>query len=119
MMAYMVLLILDDPTHLDKVLSALSEGGIGGATIIESTGLYRHQRKLIPMRYLYSSPQADEKDNVTILSIVDDKATAEKYLNLIETIVGDLDTPHTGVFAAWPLDLVKGVSSIDSSMGKQ
>jgi nitrogen regulatory protein P-II 1 len=114
-MAYMALCILDDPEHLDAVLTALAEGGIQGATILESTGLYRHQRKVIPMRYLYSSPQADEKDNITLFALVDDKKTAEKCLALIESVVGDLNEAHTGVFAAWPLAFVKGLSQKQST----
>ena len=66
-MAYMALCILDNPDCLEHVLTALSKNGIQGATIIESTGLHRHQKKIIPMRYLYSSPQMDESDNITIM----------------------------------------------------
>ena len=48
---YMVLFVLDDPEHLDAVLSAWSSKGLTGVTIVESTGLYRRQkRKRIPMR---------------------------------------------------------------------
>lgn len=117
-MAYLTMLILDDPAQLDAVLTTLVKGGIRGATIIESTGLYRHQRKLIPMRYLYTSQDADEKDNLAIFALVEDKAAADKCLNLIESVVGDLSQPHTGVFAAWPLDIVKGLSSLDYPQGE-
>jgi hypothetical protein len=110
-MNYMALFILDDPSLLEDVLKAWTKGGIRGATIIESTGLYRLTRKLIPMRYLYSSREASEKENVTLMAIVDDQAMAEKCLVLTETIVGDLTQPNTGIFAAWPLSLVKGISS--------
>ncbi len=110
-MNYMTLFILDNPSLLDGVLKAWKEGGIGGATIIESTGLYRLQRKTIPMRYLYSDRTASEKENVTLIAIVDDQAMAEKCLQLTEQVVGDLDQPNSGIFAAWPLSLVKGLSS--------
>ncbi|KAF0110427.1 MAG: hypothetical protein FD147_1687 [Chloroflexi bacterium] len=114
---YIVLFVLDDPSRLDKILTAWTEGGIKGATVIESTGLHRHQRKLIPMRYLYSSPLADEKDNVTIFAIVDDKEASDHCLALIESVVGDLNEPNTGVFAAWPLSYVKGISGNKDSEG--
>jgi hypothetical protein len=110
-MNYMALLILDDPSLLEDVLKAWMKGGIRGATIMESTGLYRLTRKLIPMRYLYTSREASEKENVTLIAIVDDQAMAEKCLALTESIIGDLDQPNTGIFAAWPLSLVKGLSS--------
>jgi hypothetical protein len=114
-MNYMALFILDDPTLLEDVLESWSKGGIRGATIIESTGLYRLTRKLIPMRYLYTGRDASEKENVTLLAILDDEVMAEKCLQLTEAIVGDLNKPNTGIFATWPLSMVKGLSSPDLS----
>lgn len=110
-MNYMALFILDDPSLLEDVLKAWTKGGIRGATIMESTGLYRLTRKLIPMRYLYTSREASEKENVTLIAIVDDQTMAEKCLQLTESVIGDLDQPNTGIFAAWPLSMVKGLSS--------
>lgn len=108
-MKYFVIYILDDPTLLEDMVEAWVSGGIRGATIIESTGMYRLQRKLISMSYLYESDHASEKDNVTILAIVEDEATAEKCLKITESVVGDLDKPNTGIFAAWPASIVKGL----------
>jgi len=110
-MNYMALFILDDPSLLEDVLKAWTKGGIRGATIMESTGLYRLTRKLIPMRYLYTSREASEKENVTLIAIVDDQAMVEKCLQLTESVVGDLNQPNTGIFAAWPLSMVKGLST--------
>ncbi len=112
-MNYMALFILDDPSLMEDVLKAWTKGGIRGATIIESTGLYRLTRKLIPMRYLYTSREASEKENVTLIAIVDDQAMAESCLALTESIIGDLNQPNTGIFAAWPLSMVKGLSAHD------
>lgn len=108
-MKYFVMYILDDPTLLEDMVEAWVSGGIRGATIIESTGMYRLQRKLISMSYLYESDHASEKDNVTIMAIVQDEATAEKCLQITESVVGDLDKPNTGIFAAWPTSIVKGL----------
>jgi hypothetical protein len=110
-MNFMVLFILDDPALLEDLLSAWKEGGILGATIIESTGLYRMTRKSIPMRYLYTSREASEKENVTLLALVDDQTMAEKCLVLTESVVGDLSEPNSGIFTAWPVSMVKGLSS--------
>jgi len=110
-MNYMALFILDDPSLLEDMLKAWTKGGIRGATIMESTGLYRLTRKLIPMRYLYTSREASEKENVTLIAIVDDQVMVEKCLQLTESVVGDLNQPNTGIFAAWPLSMVKGLST--------
>lgn len=108
-MKFMVLYILDDPTLMEELVEAWVEGGIRGATIIESMGLHRLQRRLIPTQYLYSNTHAAEKDNLTIIAIVKDQETAEKCLEITESVVGDLDKPNTGIFAAWPLSIVKGL----------
>ena len=67
-MAYMALFVLDDPDCLDAVLEKLAAGGYRGATILESSGLYRHQKRQIPMRYLYSTAEGEESDNESVVS---------------------------------------------------
>ena len=107
---YMVLCVIDDPGKVDRVLEALEAGGIRGATILESSGLHRKRQKRIPMPYLYVDPGQEEVDNVTIFTVVEDKAVAEKYLSIIESVLGNMDQPNTGIFAAWQLDMVKGIT---------
>jgi hypothetical protein len=46
---------------------------------------------------------------VTLLAIVADEDKARLCLQATEALVGDLTGPNTGVFAAWPLTLVKGL----------
>jgi hypothetical protein len=50
-----------------------------------------------------------EFGNYTLLAIVRGEATAQQCLAAAEGVVGDLDGPNTGVLAAWPLALIKGV----------
>jgi nitrogen regulatory protein PII len=110
---FMVLCVIDDPSNVDQVLEALEAGGITGATLIESTGLHRRQKKHIPLPYLYTRPESVETENMTLFAIVPDRACAEKCRAIIEGVVGDLNSPNTGIFAAWQLDIVKGVTSRD------
>ena len=106
---YMILLVLDDPVYLDQILDAWSNIGVSGATIIESTGLFRRHKKHIPMRYAYGETSAEEKGNITLFVIVKDEVVSQQCLEAVEKIVGNLDDPNTGVFAAWPLAVTKGV----------
>ncbi len=106
---YMVFCVLDDPEKLGKVLEALEKGGVSGATIVESTGLHRQQKKRIAMPYLYSAPTLNEMDNITIFTIVPNKKAAEDCLAIVESVVGDINNPNTGIFAAWELDILKGL----------
>jgi len=47
--------------------------------------------------------------NYTLLTIVEDEATVHRCIEAVESIVGSLDEPNTGVLAAWPAPIVRGV----------
>lgn len=106
---YMIMLVLDDPDQLDEVLLAWERAGIRGATIVESTGIQRLRRKNVPMRYLFQTHGMVEEGHLTLFVIVDSEAMVNACLQATEQVVTDLDGPNTGVFAAWPLTVVKGV----------
>ena len=110
---YIVLFVLDDPALLDQVLNAWDEIGISGVTIIESTGINRLRRARQVgspfMAGINRLMSGDQEMHYTLIAIVNDEALIQQCVTAVETIVGDLDEPNTGVMAAWPLDYVKGV----------
>ena len=111
---YMVMLVLDDINQLDNVLEAWVHIGVPGSTIIESSGLFRRQISTIPMRYRFAENLSAEKENITLLSIVEGEANVHQCLSAVEQVVGDLNNPNTGVFCAWPLLMTKGTSSTEA-----
>ena len=106
---YMILFVLDNPDQLDELLEAWEAVGVGGATIIESTGIQRRKRKLIPMRYVYQTVGNIEENHYTLFAIVESLDVVQACLAATEQLVGDLDKPDTGVFTSWPLEVVKGL----------
>jgi hypothetical protein len=104
---YMILLVLDDPEQLDAVIGAWETVGIRGVTMLESTGLGRLRQSRIPARYYFQSPRAEE-GHLTLLAVVPDESNVQACLRATEEITGDLDEPHSGIFTAWPLPVVKG-----------
>lgn len=110
-MYMMIMLVLDNPEQLEKVLEAWENAGIRGATIVESTGIQRLRRKNLPMRYLFQTPGLREEGHLTLFVIVESEQMVQECLRATESIVTDLDEPNTGVFAAWPLAFVRGVPS--------
>lgn len=116
---YMVMLVLDNPDQLDDVLTALQDAGIQGVTISDSTGAHRRQLKRIGRRYLMTfglpTDYQEKEGHYTLFTIVPDSAMLETYVQAVETVIGDLDEPHTGVVAAWPISYVKGVRLDDDS----
>ncbi len=108
---YIVLFVLDDPALLDEVLDAWYQVGVGGSTIFETTGIFRQRAKWlnIPVRYHLPRMTSSEEGNYTLMSIVPDAESVYACRDAAEKIVGDLNQPNTGVFAAWSLFDVKGV----------
>ena len=110
----MIMFVLDDPDLLDQVLEACYESGVTGATIMESTGLH-WRRKRVAMRYSFDNAPLEETGNYTLFAMVANEAIAEDCLRAVEQVVGNLDNANTGVFASWPLSVVKGIPPIKPS----
>jgi nitrogen regulatory protein PII len=107
---YMVMFVLDDPGRLDELLAAWTEAGITGATIIESTGVHRRRAQTVHMRFLYqAATKLVEEGHLTLFAIVANEEKVQVCLRATEALVGDLSEPKTGIFAAWPLAVVKGL----------
>lgn len=113
---HLVLFVLHDVEKLDDVLNAWEAVGVGGVTILPSTGLMRlrYQRNglcddipLIPRLEDFISH--GEYTNRTLFAIVPTMEMAERVIAATESIVGDLDLPQTGILAVTPVDLVKGL----------
>lgn len=111
---YMCMFVLNDPDRLDEILEAWNAAGISGATILESTGSYRYRANLskLHMRFLPEAHQLmSDQFNYTLFVLVRERAQVDACLQVIEQVIGDLNNPNTGVFAFWPLELIKGVPS--------
>jgi hypothetical protein len=110
---YMVVFVLDDPNQLDNVLDAWHAAGVSGVTIMESTGINRRRRArqvgsafMAGMNRLIGDTQ---EGHYTLLVIVPNESLVQTCLQAAESVVGDLNQPNTGVLAAWPLAVAKGV----------
>jgi len=119
---YMVMLVLDVADRLDAVLEAWNGTGIRGATIAETAGAYRRTKRrhvVAPYAVGGVTPTGLEHGNYTLWAIVPDEETVRRCLAATEKVIGDLDGPNTGVLAAWPLALVKGLPPRAATAGSQ
>lgn len=108
----MVMFVLDDPNRLDEILEAWEAIGVSGVTIVESTGIHRWraQRVRVPFRYGFQRlVESQQEGHYTLFTIVKGEETVRRCIAAAENVVGDLDTPNSGVIASWPLSVVKGV----------
>jgi hypothetical protein len=119
-MMHMIMLVLDDPDRLDEVLEAWRSAGVSGITIMETVGAYRRETRRVTGRYLFGLPgltESVERSQYTLFAIVPDSRTSDLCLEASERIIGDLNEPNTGVFAAWELSSAKGVRGQDAESG--
>lgn len=111
-MPVLLMAVLNDPNHVWEVLDAWQEMGIGDATIMDSTGLYRARRlrddlPLFPS--VHDLLESAEDHHRTIWSVVDDSLDLEAVVAATERILGALDQPHSGLIVALPVLKVWGL----------
>jgi hypothetical protein len=114
-MYYFVVLVLDDVNQGPEVIDAWDAAGVGGITIIESTGLARlrkmqgHRDDIPLMPSIRALFQTREEHHRTIFSIVEGEEMVNRLITATEAIVGELDEPNTGILFALPISHVAGV----------
>ncbi|WP_294486101.1 hypothetical protein [uncultured Ruminococcus sp.] len=106
----LMVLILNKTESLEYLLEGLSAAGIGGATIIPSSGMAMTLSKM-NSSFLSSSIRSmfsgDEDDNKTIISVIENDQL-DIARRVIYNTVGDLSQPNTGILFTVPLDFVEG-----------
>ena len=114
-MYYLVTLVLDDIKHERESFNAWENAGVGGITIIESTGLarvrlkegYRDDIPLMPS--IRSFFHSREEHHRTIFSIVEGETMVQRLIDVTESVLGPLTDPHTGILFAVPISHVAGI----------
>ncbi len=116
-MAYLVVLVLDDPGQCPDVLRAWDCAGVSGVTILESTGLRRLQKviwddlPLVPaMRDLLGTRELHHR---TLFTIVRDEETVDRVIAATQEVTGDLNLHHTGILFVVPVTRVLGLERKD------
>jgi nitrogen regulatory protein PII len=112
---YLMLFVLNDPDHLEDVLSAWERAGVSGITILPSTGLGRIRQKeglrddvpLIPSLEDFVHHTADISN--TLFSVIESDELKQKVLAATEAVVGDLNKPGNGILIVLPLESVYGL----------
>lgn len=108
----LLVLVLNKIELLEELLSQLSQGGIHGATILQSTGMattLAHSEEDVPMfRTLSKILNPDREESRTVLMVLkkDQVDTAKKIIN---DVTGGISKPNTGILFALPIDFVEGM----------
>ena len=102
-------LVLNETEYLQDVLTLFVELGIGGATVLESTGMGHIVAEDIPIFAGFKDLlRANRPNNRTILAVVPD-GMSDEIVRGIENLIGSLDKAGKGVAFTVPLGTVYGV----------
>jgi nitrogen regulatory protein PII len=112
-MFQMVLLIVTKSDKVSDILDGWEATGVGGITILESTGLGRVRqlaiRDDIPlMPSLSRLFQHREVRHRTLFTVVESDEIVDKLIQVTEKALGDLNNPDNGVMFVLPVSRVVG-----------
>lgn len=113
MMYQLVLLIVTNSDQCPSILDAWEATGVGGITILESTGLGQVRQAAIRddiplMPSLSRLFQHREVRHRTIFTVVDSDEMVDRLVEVTERQLGDLDNPDNGVMFVLPISRVVG-----------
>lgn len=112
---FMVVMVINDLDLSPAILEAWEATGVGGITILESSGL-GHVRNstawgdLPLMPSLSNFLKIPEHRHRTIFTVVDSEAWVDKLIEKTAAIVGDLEQPDNGVIFVLPVVRAHGLS---------
>ena len=109
----MFVLVLNKVERLERILEMMLEQGIGGATVLDSTGMMRvldgDDNVDLPMmgllRHFYSP---ERKRSKTMFAIIRDEQR-QQLTDIINEATGGLDQPDTGICFCIPATYVEGL----------
>ncbi len=110
----LLVLVLSKYEKLDKLLTALNDQGIRGATVINSTGmaqvLYsKESDQMFGSLRAFLNPERD--DNRTVFMVLDDEKI-ETVKKTVNKVLGSLDSPGTGIMFVIPVLDFEGIGTV-------
>jgi nitrogen regulatory protein P-II 1 len=107
----LLIAVIDDPERTEEILAGFLEVGVTGATILGSEGMGRLLSEDLPMfAGLQTLIERSRPQNQTIFSVIDDPATVEQAIAVIEDICGRFTSPATGIVFTVPVSKVVGLA---------
>ena len=110
----LIVMVLNDVTHLEPVLDAWTQEGAQGITVLHSTGYERlrggwrrDDTPLFPS--LRDLLERDDLHHRTLFTVVNDDALVDRLIAAAQAIVGDFDTANTGILFTVPVGRALGL----------
>jgi nitrogen regulatory protein PII len=113
----LLVFVLNNEEHMEKVLEAYIEAGVTGATLLDSEGMGRFLTYEVPLFAGFKEFMKGNKPyNKTIISVVRNEKVVERVRVLVDDIVGGLENTGTGIMFTLPVDWAAGLVSEDEEV---
>ena len=111
---YLLVCVLDNPSHLKDVLDGWTQAGVLGITVLDSTGVQRVQQRMsqedVPLFMGFGRLlRTDQYSHNTLFAVVQDMDTVRQAVAATQAVTGDLAGPHTGILFALPVEAAWGL----------
>lgn len=106
----LLILVLNKVEKLDRLLKEFASQHISGATIINTTGMAQklmHNDDLNIIGSFRHLIDPKRGENKTIFMVIKEEKLPQ-IIEVIESIVGSLDEPDTGILFTTPIDFIRG-----------
>ncbi len=108
---HLLICVVNNTAKVNEIIAGFIEIGVTGATVIDSHGTADIAAEQVPIfagfRHLL---RGERQANRTIFSVIQDDATLDAAMNLVEEACGDLEQPSTGIMFAVPITRVRGMA---------
>jgi nitrogen regulatory protein P-II 1 len=110
---YLLLIVLNNESHVKDILEKFVDIDIRGATIINSQGMGRILSDKIPifpsLKYVLSGNEK-RVNNFTIFSAIESEKTLQDAVDVVMNIVKDIDKPGVGIMMVLPVLKIYGLA---------
>ena len=110
----MLIMVLNNVSHLEHILNEFESSGIHGATIIDSTGMakvisHAKPNELPIFGSLRMLMNEQRPFNKTIFTVIKD-SQVQTAITAIKNVVGDLSKPDVGIVFTVPVSFWEGIN---------
>ena len=108
----LLVLILKKYEMMEKLLKALANGGVKGATILDGTGMadaLMNMEDLPMFGVLRSILKENERETSKVMLFVLKDEQMIKTRRIIKNVIGELTVPNTGIMFSIPITYVEGL----------
>lgn len=118
---YLLLLVLNNESHVKEILEKFIDIDVRGATVINSQGMGRIISEKVPIFSSLRSILSGEENrvnNFTIFSAIKTEETLNKAIDVVLNVVKDINKPGTGILIVLPVIKIFGLANDSFIQGK-